>query len=150
MRPITEAEIIASLEAMAAGRWPMPVASMPVEDVVEKPKPVGRDWLHVATKGRNAPSMKVLLQAVSLRTGIPITDIRSPRRSAPIVRARMMFWALCHRLTNASLPQMGRFAGGKDHSTVLHGVRKVNKQPDLFQPELGALMHAFMWERPEA
>lgn len=48
-------------------------------------------------------------------------ELHSNRRNREIVFARqfVMYWAA--RLTNLSLPQIGRLIGGRDHTTVLHG-----------------------------
>lgn len=51
-------------------------------------------------------------------------ELRGNRRDNHVVLARqfVMYW--CCRLTNLSLPQIGRLMGGRDHTTVLHGKRK--------------------------
>lgn len=52
---------------------------------------------------------------------VQVSEIRSNRRSRPIVFARqfVMYWST--RLTKLSLPQIGRLMGGRDHTTILHG-----------------------------
>lgn len=53
-------------------------------------------------------------------------DLCSERRTRDVVRPRQISMYLCKTLTLRSLPAIGRNFGGKDHTTVLHAVRKVN------------------------
>jgi len=59
--------------------------------------------------------------------GISLSDIKSRRRMADIVRPRQVAMYLCKTLTSRSLPDIGRRMGGRDHTTVLHAVRKIEK-----------------------
>lgn len=52
-------------------------------------------------------------------------DLKSQRRTGPVVRARQVAMYLAKKLTAASLPEIGRRFGGRDHTTVLHAVRKI-------------------------
>jgi hypothetical protein len=52
-------------------------------------------------------------------------DIKSPRRSGVPVKARQIFFWLAKAHTGASLPQIARHVGGRDHTTALHGIRQV-------------------------
>jgi len=52
-------------------------------------------------------------------------DILSSRRSANVVRPRQVAMYLSKTLTLRSLPEIGRRFGGRDHTTVLHAVRKI-------------------------
>lgn len=56
--------------------------------------------------------------------GVSIADVRSPRRTQQIVLARFAICYWCYRLTTYSMPQIGRFMGGKDHTTILHAVAR--------------------------
>ncbi|WP_395338994.1 chromosomal replication initiator protein DnaA [Ningiella sp. W23] len=56
---------------------------------------------------------------------IKVSDILSKRRTRSVARPRQMAMALSKELTNQSLPEIGNAFGGKDHTTVLHAVRKV-------------------------
>lgn len=49
----------------------------------------------------------------------------SPRRTQNVVRPRQIAMYLCKKLTQKSLPEIGRRFGGRDHTTVLHAVRKI-------------------------
>ena len=52
-------------------------------------------------------------------------DLLSSRRTANVVRPRQVAMYLAKTLTLRSLPEIGRRFGGRDHSTVLHAVRKI-------------------------
>jgi chromosomal replication initiator protein len=86
------------------------------------------------------PSMKTLLQIVSVVTGIPTFRILSEGRSYPITRARHILMFVARDVTGRSLPAIGRAIGGLDHSTVLHGVRKVTENRQYFEPELSKVL----------
>ncbi len=53
------------------------------------------------------------------------SDLLSNRRSRSITRPRQVAMALSKELTNHSLPEIGDAFGGRDHTTVLHGCRKI-------------------------
>src|SRR5271165_3960219 len=57
--------------------------------------------------------------------GVPISSLFADRRTLEIVKARHIAMYLAKELTPRSLPDIGRRIGGKDHTTVLHGVRKI-------------------------
>ncbi len=52
-------------------------------------------------------------------------DILSSRRTAIVVKPRQVAMYLSKALTLRSLPEIGRRFGGRDHTTVLHAVRKI-------------------------
>ncbi len=58
---------------------------------------------------------------------IKVSDILSKRRTRSVARPRQIAMALSKELTNQSLPEIGNAFGGKDHTTVLHAVRKVTE-----------------------
>ena len=57
-------------------------------------------------------------------------DLVSARRSRAVARPRQIAMYLSKRLTTRSLPEIGRKFGGRDHSTVIHAVRKVEELRD--------------------
>lgn len=66
--------------------------------------------------------------ATSAVTRISINEIVSQRRSVPVVRARQIGMALARDLTPSSFPQIGRQFGNRDHTTVLHAVRRIEAE----------------------
>ncbi len=57
-------------------------------------------------------------------------DLVSARRSRAVARPRQIAMYLAKRLTTRSLPEIGRKFGGRDHSTVIHAVRKIEELRD--------------------
>ena len=56
---------------------------------------------------------------------IRVSDLLSKKRTRSIARPRQIAMALSKELTNHSLPEIGEAFGGRDHTTILHGCRKV-------------------------
>ncbi|MEQ8208074.1 MAG: helix-turn-helix domain-containing protein, partial [Woeseia sp.] len=54
-----------------------------------------------------------------------VADLLSKKRSRSVARPRQMAMALAKELTNHSLPEIGDAFGGRDHTTVLHGCRRI-------------------------
>lgn len=54
-------------------------------------------------------------------------DMLSPRRNKQVVYARQVAMYLCRKLTMRSMPEIGMKLGGRDHTTVMHGVAKIEK-----------------------
>lgn len=59
---------------------------------------------------------------------ISVEDIRSKKRSANIAFPRQIAMYLCRCMTSESFPKIGIEFGGKDHSTVMHSVEKIEKE----------------------
>ncbi|MDJ0759990.1 MAG: chromosomal replication initiator protein DnaA [Woeseiaceae bacterium] len=57
---------------------------------------------------------------------IRVADLLSKKRSRSIARPRQVAMALSKELTNHSLPEIGDAFGGRDHTTVLHGCRRID------------------------
>jgi chromosomal replication initiator protein len=68
-----------------------------------------------------------ILRIVSRHFKVPRNDLLSSRRSRDVVRPRQIAMYLAKSLTSRSLPEIGRRFGGRDHTTVLHSVRKVEQ-----------------------
>ncbi|WP_291397145.1 chromosomal replication initiator protein DnaA [Devosia sp.] len=68
-----------------------------------------------------------ILRIVSRHYKVPRNDLLSSRRSRDVVRPRQIAMYLAKALTSRSLPEIGRRFGGRDHTTVLHSVRKVEQ-----------------------
>lgn len=67
-------------------------------------------------------------KAVSVHFKVSKQDLLSARRTRTIVRPRQIAMYLSKVLTPRSLPEIGRRFGGRDHTTVLHAVRKIEKE----------------------
>jgi chromosomal replication initiator protein len=58
---------------------------------------------------------------------IKLSDMHSARRSSNIARPRQVAMYLCKQVTSRSLPEIGRKFGGKDHTTVMHAIKRVQE-----------------------
>jgi chromosomal replication initiator protein len=56
-----------------------------------------------------------------------MTDLISARRARAVARPRQVAMFLCKNLTARSLPEIGRGFGGRDHTTVIHAIRKIEE-----------------------
>lgn len=59
---------------------------------------------------------------------IPSCEMVSPRRARDVVYPRQVAMYLSKRLTRHSLSRLGDFFGGRDHATVIYGVRSVERR----------------------
>ncbi len=59
---------------------------------------------------------------------IKVADMYSKKRPASIARPRQIAMYLAKELTQKSLPEIGELFGGRDHTTVLHAVRKISAE----------------------
>lgn len=69
-----------------------------------------------------------ILKVVSRHYNVGRNDLLSARRAREVVMPRQIGMYLAKKLTARSLPEIGRRFGGRDHSTVLHAVRKIDEQ----------------------
>ncbi|MHA1539360.1 MAG: chromosomal replication initiator protein DnaA [Alphaproteobacteria bacterium] len=79
-------------------------------------------------------TLEEIQKIVAEHHAIKISDMHSSRRSRSIARPRQIAMYLCKELTTKSLPEIGRKFGGRDHTTVMHAVKKVK---ELMQTEHG-------------
>ena len=66
-------------------------------------------------------------EAVANRFHIKVSDLKSKRRTKTLVHPRQVAMYLCRELTDASFPEIGRDFGGKDHTTIIHACKQVQK-----------------------
>jgi chromosomal replication initiator protein len=90
---------------------------------VEMAEDVIRDLIRPADPRRIR--VEDILRVVSKHYGVSRADLLSSRRTANVVRPRQIAMYLAKTLTLRSLPEIGRRFGGRDHTTVLHAVRKI-------------------------
>lgn len=69
-------------------------------------------------------------KAVSAHFALKPVDLVSARRAVVVARPRQIAMYLAKRLTTRSLPEIGRKFGGRDHSTVIHAVRRIEELRD--------------------
>ena len=71
---------------------------------------------------------------------IKVADMYSKKRPASIARPRQIAMYVAKELTQKSLPEIGELFGGRDHTTVLHAVRKIGGERQK-NPELNQQLH---------
>jgi chromosomal replication initiator protein len=71
---------------------------------------------------------------------IKVADMYSKKRPASIARPRQIAMYLAKDMTKKSLPEIGELFGGRDHTTVLHAVRKIGAERST-NPELNQQLH---------
>lgn len=71
------------------------------------------------------PSIDAVQRIICRHFGITKIDINSDRRTHNVVIPRQIAMCLAKQLTGKSLPEIGRRFGNRDHTTVLHAVRKM-------------------------
>jgi hypothetical protein len=67
-------------------------------------------------------------KAVCKHFNTTLNEMNSAIRLASVVRPRQVAMYLCRTLTKRSLPEIGRRFGGRDHTTVFHGYKKIRKE----------------------
>jgi len=82
-----------------------------------------------------------IIDAVVDHYGVKLTDLQSKRRQKSIARPRQVCMYLARRHTRYSLEEIGGYFGGRDHTTVMHAVKTIEKHRDLDQ-ELDRVIEA--------
>lgn len=72
-------------------------------------------------------TVKRIQETVAAHYRIPETEMTSERRARWVARPRQVAMFLARELTPQSLPAIGRMFGGRDHTTVIHAIRKVER-----------------------
>ena len=72
-------------------------------------------------------TIEEIIRKVADHYNLRMTDLMSARRSRSVARPRQVAMFLSKMLTSKSLPEIGRRFGGRDHTTVIHAVRKIEE-----------------------
>lgn len=83
---------------------------------------------HAADIMRHEPRLCTILTTVADFYHVRVRDMISARRTKDVMIPRQIAYYLCRELTLKSLPQIGVAFGGRDHTTILSGVRKIERQ----------------------
>lgn len=67
-------------------------------------------------------SVSDIMRTVTMETGVSKSELMSNRRDQRVCRARHKCWWLAKQHTSLSLPAIGRMFGGRDHTTIMHGI----------------------------
>ncbi|MRR37682.1 chromosomal replication initiator protein DnaA, partial [bacterium] len=72
-------------------------------------------------------TVEMIQKYVADHFNIKVAELKSDKRLKALVVPRQIAIYLCRDLTKASYPDIGEKFGGKDHSTIIHSVKKVDK-----------------------
>lgn len=90
-------------------------------------EPIGpvrvRDILNIASDRISPPHSEIILREICAEHDVSRNELMSRRRRAEVLAARLHAYYRLHKETSLSLPQIGRIMGGRDHTTILVGVR---------------------------
>jgi len=78
--------------------------------------------------GNGGPDLEAVARGVCKHFPYDVDDLRSKGRSKDIACARHVAIYLMKKLTHKSLRDIGKFLGGRDHSTVAHALEKATEQ----------------------
>lgn len=113
---------------------PAPAPVVPVRDPV-------RDWINLASPTATKPgATSRIIALVSDAFSVTRLDLISERRTAKVVLPRQVCFYLMRHCTTLSFPEIGRRMGGRDHTTALHGARKIAGLLET-QPHLRVLVN---------
>lgn len=103
-------------------------------------------------RARDPKRVKIedIQKMVATHFNVSRSDILSSRRTANVVRPRQIAMYLAKTMTLRSLPEIGRRFGGRDHTTVLHAVRKINSRLSGFELERRTRASEAAFERVRA
>ena len=84
------------------------------------------DVLHDLLRANNRRvTIEEIQKKVAEHFNIRLSDMSSPRRARAVARPRQIAMYLSKQLTSRSLPEIGRTFGGRDHTTVMHAVSRI-------------------------
>ena len=72
-------------------------------------------------------SIEEIQRKVAEHYNIRLSDMIGPKRVRTLARPRQIAMYLAKQMTSRSLPEIGRRFGGRDHTTIMHGVRKIEE-----------------------
>ena len=103
-------------------------------------------------------TIEEIQRKVAEHFNIRLTDMSSARRARAVARPRQVAMYLAKQLTQRTLPEIGRKFGNRDHTTVMHAVRKIEEltaaiaplaeDVDAAAPDARNLARLFSLDRP--
>jgi chromosomal replication initiator protein len=94
------------------------------------------------------PDVLQVQQAVASRLGLTVENLLSPTRTATVARARQLAMYLARELTDLSLPAIAAAFNRRDHTTVIHAIRRVERTA-LEDPSLSRTLEELTSELQE-
>jgi len=110
------------------------------ETTLDLAKETLQDLLVVESPAITVESIQKL---VSNHYNLKVTELKSKNNSQQVAFPRQVAMYLCKRMTESSLPEIGRRFGGKHHSTVIHAIQKIEKKRSS-EKEFDKLVDSFV------
>jgi chromosomal replication initiator protein len=110
------------------------------ETTLDLAKETLQDLLVVESPAITVESIQKL---VSNHYNLKVTELKSKNNSQQVAFPRQVAMYLCKRMTESSLPEIGRRFGGKHHSTVIHAIQKIEKKRSS-EKEFDRLVDSFV------
>ena len=82
----------------------------------------------ILTENNSEITIEKIQKTVSDYFQIKVSELKSPKRLKNLVFPRQISMYICRKLTNMSYPEIGAKYGGKDHSTIIHAIKKIEKK----------------------
>ena len=82
----------------------------------------------ISSRNNREVTPELILDIVSDHFGVSISDLKSNKRSNEIVVPRQIIMYLCRKMTTVPLKSIGILLGGKNHSTIKHGIEKIERE----------------------
>ena len=82
----------------------------------------------ISSENKREVTPELILDIVSEHFGVSISDLKGNKRNAEIVYPRQIAMYLIRSMTDTSLKGIGVILGGKDHSTIKHGIEKIDSE----------------------
>ena len=86
--------------------------------------------LRDAMQAKKIITVEEIQKVVAERFHLKQAEMKSKKRTKTIVQPRQISMHLCRELTTLSFPEIGRHFGGKDHTTVIHACRQIEKRQE--------------------
>ena len=77
----------------------------------------------------------LIIEVVAEQFGVSPEDITSKKRNSEFVQPRQVVMYLCRKLTDTSYVNIGKLLGKKDHTTIIHGVNKIEDELESNQEQ---------------
>ncbi len=87
-----------------------------------------RGTAHLRDRGERKGDLEKVVAHVAVHFGLRVEDLIGDGRSRRVNRARQIAMYLCRKLTSSSLAEIARALNRRDHSTVLHGIKKIEQE----------------------
>jgi chromosomal replication initiator protein len=105
---------------------------------------LAKEALHDLLKTQANPvSIELIQEAVTARFNLKLTDMKARKRTDAVAYPRQIAMYLSRELTPASLPEIGGAFGGRDHTTVIHAINKIEQKIKVDQ-ELAATIESLI------